>query len=40
MADLLETLEAEAKAFDAQLRSHESQERLAAFLNRAKPASA
>jgi enoyl-CoA hydratase/carnithine racemase len=33
-------LEAEAKAFDAQLRSAESQERLAAFLNRAKPASA
>ncbi|WP_342110208.1 enoyl-CoA hydratase-related protein [Methylobacterium sp. SI9] len=33
-------LEAEAKAFDAQLHSHESQERLSAFLNRAKPASA
>ena len=33
-------LEAEAEAFDAQLRSPESQERLAAFLNRTKPASA
>lgn len=33
-------LEAEAKAFDAQLRSPESQERLAAFLNRTKPVSA
>ena len=33
-------LEAEARAFDAQLRSPESQERLAAFLNRTKPASA
>jgi enoyl-CoA hydratase/carnithine racemase len=32
-------LEAEAKAFDAQLRSPESQERLAAFLSRSKPAS-
>ena len=31
-------LEAEARAFDAQLRSPESQERLAAFLTRAKPA--
>ena len=31
-------LEAEAKAFDAQLRSPESQERLAAFLSRSKPA--
>ena len=28
----------EAKAFDAQLRSPESQERLAAFLSRSKPA--
>ncbi|MDP4024407.1 enoyl-CoA hydratase-related protein [Methylobacterium sp. NEAU 140] len=33
-------LEAEAAAFDAQLRSPESQERLRAFLSRAKPASA
>lgn len=33
-------IEAEARAFDAQLRSPESQERLAAFLNRAKSASA
>ena len=33
-------LEAEARAFDAQLRSPESQERLAAFLSRSKPASA
>ena len=33
-------LEAEAQAFDAQLRSPESQERLTAFLSRAKPASA
>ncbi len=31
-------LEAEAEAFDAQLRSRESQDRLAAFLVRAKPA--
>lgn len=31
-------LEAEAEAFDAQLRSPESQDRLAAFLARAKPA--
>lgn len=30
-------LEAEARAFDAQLRSPESQERLAAFLARSKP---
>jgi enoyl-CoA hydratase/carnithine racemase len=31
-------LEAEAKAFDAQLRSPESQDRLKAFLSRSKPA--
>ncbi len=31
-------LEAEAKAFDAQLQSPESQQRLQAFLSRAKPA--
>lgn len=33
-------LEAEAKAFDAQLRSPESQDRLNAFLSRSKPATA
>ena len=32
-------VEAEAEAFDRQLRSSESQERLAAFLSRSKPAS-
>ncbi|MCJ2061295.1 enoyl-CoA hydratase-related protein [Methylobacterium sp. J-088] len=37
-AQIEAAVEAEAKAFDAQLRSPESQERLAAFLSRSKPA--
>ena len=38
-AGLEAVVEAEAEAFDRQLRSSESQERLAAFLSRSKPAS-
>ncbi|WP_267422402.1 enoyl-CoA hydratase-related protein [Methylobacterium sp. GC_Met_2] len=37
-AQIEAAVEAEARAFDAQLRSPESQERLAAFLSRSKPA--